>query len=57
MNNEYIINENILLKEELEKTKNELIETKEHLNIYSHIFHKAPSANKYNHLKQLVYLL
>lgn len=35
MNNEELIKENILLKEELEKTKNELIETKEHLKKYT----------------------
>jgi hypothetical protein len=41
MNNEELIKENILLKEELEKTKNELIETKEHLKKYT-----APIRNK-----------
>jgi len=41
MNNEELINENLLLKEELEKTKNELIETKEHLKKYT-----APSCKK-----------
>ena len=41
MNNEELIKENILLKEELEKTKNELIETKEHLKKYT-----APSNMK-----------
>ena len=41
MNNEELINENLLLKEELEKTKNELIETKEHLKKYT-----APIRNK-----------
>ena len=41
MNNEELINENLLLKEELEKTKNELIETKEHLKKYT-----APSNMK-----------
>lgn len=35
MNNEELIKENILLNEELEKTKNELIETKEHLKKYN----------------------
>ena len=35
MNNEELIKENILLKKELEKTKNELIETKEHLKKYT----------------------
>ena len=35
MNNEKLIKENILLKEELEKTKNELIESKEHLKKYT----------------------
>ena len=41
MNNEELIKENILLKEELEKTKNELIETKQHLKKYT-----APIRNK-----------
>jgi hypothetical protein len=41
MNNEELINENLLLKEELEKTKNELLETKEHLKKYT-----APIRNK-----------
>jgi hypothetical protein len=41
MNNEDLINENLLLKEELEKIKNELIETKEHLKKYT-----APIRNK-----------
>ena len=41
MNTEELINQNILLKEELEKTKNELIETKEHLKKYT-----APIRNK-----------
>lgn len=41
MNNEELIKENILLKEELEKTKNELIETKEHLKKYT-----APASRK-----------
>ncbi len=41
MNNEELINENLLLKEELEKTKNELLETKEHLKKYT-----APSCKK-----------
>ena len=40
MNNEELIKENILLKEELEKNKNELIETKEHLKKYT-----APASN------------
>ena len=31
MNKEELIKKNILLKEELEKTKNELIDNKEHL--------------------------
>lgn len=31
MNNEEIYKENLALKEELQKTKNELVETKEHL--------------------------
>ena len=35
MNNEELVNENLLLKEELEKTKNELIKTKEHLKKYT----------------------
>jgi hypothetical protein len=35
MNNKELINENLLLKEELEKTKNELIETKERLKKYT----------------------
>ena len=34
MNNEELIKENQLLKEELEKIKNELIVTKEHLKKY-----------------------
>ena len=41
MNNEELIKENQLLKEELEKIKNELIETKEHLKKYT-----APIRNK-----------
>ena len=41
MNNEELIKENILLKEELEKTKNELTETKEHLKKYT-----SPIRNK-----------
>ena len=41
MNNEELINENNLLKAELEKIKNELLETKEHLKKYT-----APSNKK-----------
>ena len=41
MNNEELIKENQLLKEELEKIKNELIVTKEHLKKYT-----APIRNK-----------
>ncbi len=35
MNNEELINQINLLREELDKTKNELIETKEHLKKYT----------------------
>ena len=52
MNNEELIKENILLKEELEKIKNELIETKEHLKKYT-----APSnMKKYyqNHKEEII---
>lgn len=41
MNTEELVNQNILLKEELEKTKNELIKTIEHLKKYT-----APIINK-----------
>ncbi len=52
MNNEELIRENLLLKEELEKIKNELIETKEHLKKYT-----APSnMKKYyqNHKEEII---
>ena len=52
MNNEELIKVNILLKEELEKTKNELIETKEHLKKYT-----APSRSKIyyeNHKQEIL---
>lgn len=52
MNNEELINQINLLKEELDKTKNELIETKEHLKKYT-----APSnMKKYyqNHKEEII---
>jgi len=52
MNNEEFINQINTLKEELEKTKNELIETKEHLKKYT-----APSnMKKYyqNHKEEII---
>jgi len=52
MNNEELIKENILLKEELEKTKQELIQTKEHLKKYT-----APTRYKAyyeNHKQELL---
>lgn len=52
MNNEELINEINALKDELEKTKNELIETKEHLKKYT-----SPSnMKKYyqNHKEEII---
>lgn len=50
--NEDVIKENLLLKEELEKIKNELIETKEHLKKYT-----APTRSKTyyeNHREEVI---
>jgi hypothetical protein len=52
MNTEELIKENQIIKEELEKTKNELIKTKEHLKKYT-----APSnMKKYyqNHKEEII---
>ena len=52
MNNEELIMEINMLKAELEKTKNELIETKEHLKKYT----APPTMKKYyqNHKEEII---